>query len=195
MADQEPESYVVTAVPRNAPLSGAERARRFRQRKRAGARQARGYSWEPFAPGNTAALVHGIHSERALAPVVQQLADVLLGEGNTPPYLQAIEFAPAVRAWLRAEAQALLGSEWLESMSVEARFEPKKAGTAAPAEIVRKLETAAAGHRQRLGLDPLSKARLGRDVTGAQLDLASYLMHQMDAATGGEDGDGDDDGR
>jgi hypothetical protein len=42
-----------------------------------------------------------------------------------------------------------------------------------------RFEKRAADGRSRLGLDPLSRARLGRDVTATKLDLAA-LMARLD---------------
>lgn len=46
-------------------------------------------------------------------------------------------------------------------------------------EMWRKLDAAASMHRTKLGLDPLARARLGRDVASSQADMAK-IMAEMD---------------
>ena len=51
--------------------------------------------------------------------------------------------------------------------------------TAPSLEMWRKLDAAASMHRTKLGLDPLSRARLGRGVAASQADMAQ-IMAKMD---------------
>src|SRR5207249_6578202 len=62
----------------------------------------RGYTWPPFEPGNTAAVRHGAHSERLVAPLAEQVRADLLAAA---PWLESAAFESAVAAWSRVEAQ------------------------------------------------------------------------------------------
>ena len=139
---------------------------------------ARGYRWKDAQPGNELAKRHGAHSERYVSPLAEAIARELLDDPATPGYLSEPLFRAAVAAWARSEAKAALVAEYLEGLSIEDQMMPPKAGTAAPLEVWRRLEAAAVTHRAHLGLTPLSRARLGKDVAGARLDIAQ-LMKQI----------------
>ena len=62
---------------------------------------ARGYSWPPFEAGNSAALVHGAHSARAIAAKAAEVHSELL---TIAPYLAEPKFIPAVHRYLTAAA-------------------------------------------------------------------------------------------
>lgn len=133
---------------------------------------ARGYTWPPFEPGNTAAVRHAAYSPRRVDPLATQLIDQVLAD-TTVPYLAEPSYRPALWAWGRAEARVQLFAEHLA--------EHEAAGCSACDkcarwdEQLRKWESAAGTHRGRLGLDPLSRARLGKDMASAQVDMARLL--------------------
>ena len=152
---------------------------------------ARGYSWPPAEPGNELAMVHGARSERRIAPLAEQIASSLLSHPDTPPYLREPSYAPAVRAWSRAEAVVSLMWDWLAEQDLEAaladstvtdeaerrsRSKSSRHTTSRHTEAVltqlHRAETRAMNLRSRLGLDPLSRARLGKDVASQRFDLA-----------------------
>jgi hypothetical protein len=143
----------------------------------------------PFAPGNELSLRHGVYSPRRVEPLVAQLVEQRLADDATA-FLRQPAYRPALFSWARHEARVLLLDEWLQR-HVEAtdgcvgckECEPK-------AEQLLKFEKSAAMQRGRLGLDPLSRARLGRHVVAAQVDMARLLSRPQ----GDEDGnDGADD--
>jgi hypothetical protein len=140
---------------------------------------------EPFADGNTVALRHGANSERTIEPVAAELAGRLLDlarEPETPVgYLASPEYLPAVGAWASVEAECVLYRRWFDEHGLFDEEGKPRPGLS----NWDRTESRAAKLRQRLGLDPLSRARLGRDVGAASLDLA-LLMSEHD--------DGDDDG-
>jgi hypothetical protein len=146
-------------------------------------RGAQSQDWQPnpngrhedFQPGNSLALVHGAGSPARVNELATRLAAALLGAEGIPPYLADPSYGPAIISWARAEAKAKLVADYLEGMPVEDQMMPPKAGTTAPIEVLRKLESAALTHRARLGLDPLSRARLGRDVMSAKFDMAAIM--------------------
>lgn len=136
--------------------------------------------WEPrpaFEPGNTVALVHGVHSDGAVAPVAEAfLRD--LGSCQ-PDYLADRSFAMALNAWAKAEAQLLLYETWMDSLPEDRRYTAVGAQSPAIATWSRMSELAAR-HRARLGLDPVSRVRIGKALTSAGVDIARLAM--MDAA-------------
>lgn len=135
----------------------------------------------PFAEGNELALKHGAGSPRRRDPIAQALVAELLLDTSVE-YLKAPRFAGAVQAWAVAEAKCALISNWVDSMPIEVAAESKQ-GQTSPLELLRKWETTAQTHRSRLGLDPLSAARLGKDVAATHVDLAKLLTESRDADT------------
>mgnify|MGYP005813185535 CR=1 FL=1 len=133
----------------------------------------------PFEKDNTLQLRHGARSPR----VVNPLADALVAEAvEASPYLQAPEYEAAVQAWARAEAQAMLLQKWVDDNGLVNRF-----GKVSDVEqALHRAETRAANARARLGLDPLSRARLGRDVTASQVSVSALLAaRRAEASHGG----------
>lgn len=162
-----------------------------------GAGPARGYSWPAFEPGHTKALRHGARSERKVAPLAEEIELAARNDPSWPSYLDSAEYAAAVSAWARAEAVVSLLWTWLsehaeqgveellaetsseQSDETRVKGRTRRVSTgrrvASVLEQLRKWETAAANHRARLGLDPLSRARLGRDVA-----IGSAVAGQLD---------------
>lgn len=159
----------------------------------------------PFAPGNTVgrqfepgntlspAASHGAYSPRRYEPLAQELVDLVLGDPATA-YLQAGHWRPALYAWARAEAQVQLITEWLADQATDKHpiGDLGDERVRAAYLLLHRAETRATTGRTRLGLDPLSAARLGRDKTAAALD-AAQLMAQLEKAAreqeqGGTDG-------
>lgn len=127
---------------------------------------ARAYSWPPFEPGNTVARRHGAFAadvEDAAVEMVDGLLDVPSAE-----YLRDPIYLPSLWSWAVAEVRA----RRLAAYVVE-QGELDEEGTPRPAlEALRTWETRASNERDRLGLSPLSRARLGRDVAAQNVDLA-----------------------
>ncbi len=109
-----------------------------------------------------------------------QIVERLLGDGNCPPYLHDPAYGPAVRAWARSEAKALLLYRYLEGLTPEQQLTPRKGGSRSPLEQWRALEQTAATHRARLGLDPLSRSRLARDIAQSRVDMAQVMAQLRD---------------
>ena len=142
----------------------------------------------PFAPGNEMAVKHGAKSPRKVDPIADALASELLLDESLA-YLRAPRYSAAVQAWAVAEAKCALISNWVDGMPI-AEAAASKQGQTSPLELLRKWETTAQNHRSRLGLDPMSAARLGKDVAqGRQADAATELTKmraQMEASVHGE---------
>ncbi len=120
----------------------------------------------------TLAQKHGAFSERVVDPVARELVGVVLAQVS---YLGDPSYEPAVWAWGRAEARVLVLSRWLdENGTLDENGVPRPALAA-----LKDFERLALTARSRLGLDPLSRAQLGRDVAAQQVDLAR-LMSSLD---------------
>lgn len=152
---------------------------------------ARGYSWKPFGPDNPGRpapkgsmrhLTHGAKAARIVDPVAKAIADDLMEQaqapGSTIAYLAELPYAAAVAAWARVEARIALVSTWLQKQGGDLG----RQGEVLPAaRLLIELEASALKHRSRLGLDPLSRARLGRDIAGTQFDLARLWAAEDEA--------------
>jgi hypothetical protein len=102
---------------------------------------------------------------RRVDPVAGQLVEQIV---DLVPYLSDPSYTAAIWAWGRAEARVLVLAQWLDEHDpLDEAGEPRAALAA-----LLQFEKLATTHRTRLGLDPLSRAQLGRDVASQQLDLA-----------------------
>lgn len=129
---------------------------------------ARGYSWAPFQPGHFKSKKHGAYSDRVITPLAAEIANAVC---EARPDLQAPEMQPAVLAYARSEAQLELLTAYVDQHGAFT-----DTGEPCSAEKHRlRLDTQTANHRSRLGLDPLSKAKLGKDIAATQVDLAQIF--------------------
>lgn len=151
----------------------------------------------PFEAGHEKSLTTGAWSERRIAPLAVEIEHRYRSSPFWRPDLDNPIFAASVTAWVRSEAVCELLWRWLaehaeqgldELLAEHATEETDETSskghtrrmttgrrTASVLEQARKWQSIAAGHRARLGLDPLSRAKLGKDlaITGAvagQLD-------------------------
>jgi hypothetical protein len=127
----------------------------------------------PFEPGNTAAVTHGAYSVRRVSPLAQRLVDAALSDPALS-YLHAPAYLPAVVAWAASEAQLALIADWVSEMTLQQAAESGQ-GRTSPLELLRKFDSSTATHRARLGLDPLSRAKLRLDQAAAGVDMAKLL--------------------
>lgn len=152
-----------------------------------------------FEPGNTLAVTHGVHSERLVSPVAAMLKEQLLADPDLPEYLRQPQFAHAVDAYCWAQGQCIKLREYVARLELEdaltdrtetSETEDRDGGSVtrrstsrrieAAHEVARKYEVHAASLRAKLGLDPASAAKLGRNLAAARLDIAQ-AMAQIDA--------------
>lgn len=147
--------------------------------------KARGYSWPPFEKGHELSMRHGAYSPRRVEPLAGEMVERVIGqasvEGSPVGYLLDVTYRPALWAWARAEARVQLLEEWLQdrgSVGVDAEGEELGAARA-----LHRAETLAAKARQSLGLDPLARARLGKDVAATGRDRAELerLLRELEA--------------
>ena len=166
----------------------------------------------PWQPGNeyratqdnSLAVQHGAYSQKRVAPLASEILCTACNNPAWPGYLQDESYGPAVRAWAHSEAVCELLRRHLADQSLddalvdrheEESTERHSKGTStrrttgrrtrSALDLLSRWETTAAGHRQRLGLDPLSRARFGKDITSAQLDVVQLLTAQREAVEGG----------
>lgn len=141
----------------------------------------------PFVPGNTVAQRHGAYSERVVAPLARALVDELLAgsavDGSPTAYLLEPSYRPALEAWGEAEARA---SRFAAALASHEDCDGCKRCSGWD-EKLRRWQATAITHRQRLGLDPLSRARLGKDVASARLDVAQLMARQAREEREGEE--------
>jgi hypothetical protein len=151
----------------------------------------------PFQPGNTlAATYHGAYSPRKVDPLATELVAAVLDDPQAS-HAHAPHHRPALWAWARAEAQVQLLTEYLAEKADAAGdgigdlYDDR---VKAAYLLLHRAEARAMSGRARLGLDPLSQARLGRDRTAANLDVALIMaqLHKLEQAGMDVSGDGVD---
>jgi hypothetical protein len=117
---------------------------------------------EPFQPGHELSLVHGGRSERKIAPRAQAHLDALLADPSLPAYLRDdLSYRGALAGLARAEAVCDLLEIYLQDRRVTR-------GVLPVLDLYRRWLTSAASHRRALGLDPMGRAALMKDVKIAQ---------------------------
>lgn len=131
----------------------------------------------PFEPGNRVALRHGAKSPRVLEPAARSIVDELLEQPGLS-YLRDPAYTVAVEHYGKAVARVELLERWLSERFGRWLADPDSI----PSQDRRRLmaleamRDRAEGKVQywssRLGLDPLSRSKLGRNVAATQHDLA-----------------------
>ena len=134
----------------------------------------------PFAPGNSLSVKHGIASPSRRDPLAHGFIAEVLADPNTS-YLSQPRFSSALWQWASAQAKVQLISTWIDDMTFEQSADSMD-GQTSPLELLRKWMATAQTWAARLGLDPLSAARLGKDVAqGKQADAAGELTRLRSA--------------
>lgn len=129
----------------------------------------------PFESGHELSLRHGAYSPRKVEPLAQELVDIVLTDPETS-YLTNPRWRPALYAWARAEAQVQLITEYLAARSEDGVGDLDEAEVRAAHLLLHRAEARATTGRTRLGLDPLSAARLGRDRAASAVDMARVMQ-------------------
>lgn len=132
----------------------------------------------PFEPGNVIATQHGAYSPRKVDPLATELVERVLSDASVT-YLQAPAFRPALWAWARAEAQVQLLTEYLEQRGKGGVGDLDDDRVKSAYLLLHRAEARASTGRARLGLDPLSRARLGRDVAQGRAADAAAVMAEL----------------
>jgi hypothetical protein len=129
----------------------------------------------PFPPGHELSVTHGAYSPRKVDPLATDLVERLLDDADVT-YLKSPAFRPAVWAWARAEAQVQLLTEYLEERGKGGVGDLANERVRAAYLLLHRAEARADRSRARLGLDPLSRSRLGKDIAqGRAADMAAEL--------------------
>lgn len=117
----------------DAPLSNAERQRRYRQRKAERARAGSGVSpddgsWtpafpgqrQPFRAGNTAGVVTGVNSPARVGELAAQVLAELLGGKDCPEHLRdgGGQYKFTLELWASSMAQCRMLRSWLDGQDV-----------------------------------------------------------------------------
>lgn len=134
----------------------------------------------PFQPGNEVSAQHGAYSPRKVDPLAKDLVDRMLAD-TAMSFAHAHAFRPALYAWARAEAQVQLLSEYLEQRGKGGVGDLADERVQSAYLLLHRAEARALSGRRQLGLDPLSRARLGKDVAqGRQADAAAELTRMRE---------------
>lgn len=139
----------------------------------------------PFAAGNKLAVTHGAYSAARTDPIARRyLAEI--ADDPSLEYLNQPRFHAGLWLWASAMAKVELLSAWVDDQDIADAADSDRGKTSA-LELLRKWMATAQTWASRLGLDPLSAARLGKDVAqGRQADAATTLTAlrtQHEAAT------------
>ncbi len=135
----------------------------------------------PFAEGNAFGLVHGAYSPRRIAPLAAEILEHLLADQSIA-HLAAPRWRLTLLALARAESQIQLLTEYLVTAGEHAGdgvgdLDSDRVRSAYL--LLHRAEARAITLRARLGLDPLSAARLGRDRASEAVDVAR-LMERLE---------------
>ena len=143
----------------------------------------------PFAPGNTLSpTTHGAYSPRKVEPLAREFVELLLADEHTPAHVKAAAYRAELWALGRAEAQVQLLSEYLAARAEAAGDgigDLTSESVRSAYLLLHRAESRAASSRSRLGLTPVSAARLGKHVAqgaAAQADVATAMamLHRLE---------------
>jgi len=134
----------------------------------------------PFRPGHTLSVQHGAYSPRFVEPIAAELVQLVLASASLG-YLGDAAYRPALWAWGRAEAQAQLLTEYLarRGENAEGVGDLDDDRTKLAYLLLHRAEGRAERLRARLGLDPLSRAKLGKDIAQASAADAAAALTAM----------------
>ncbi|MFC7448669.1 P27 family phage terminase small subunit [Rhodococcus daqingensis] len=133
---------------------------------------ARGYSWEPFKPGHTKSLKHGARSERVIAPLTAEIANGLMQNHER---LQNPLYRETVLEYSRLLAQVEVLEAYIDEHGTIIESGDKAGKVQPAAEYLLKVRKQATNVADKLGLNPLANARLGKDTAAGQLDLTKIF--------------------
>lgn len=154
----------------------------------------------PLRPGHAVNRRHGAHRDsRNVAQRTTAILDAERAKESWPAYLEDPSMALVLRSWARATAICEVLEDYLAGKDIgdalsdvitteesgktytdahEVEHTKRKVKTrreASVLEMLRKWESVASNLSHRLGLDPLGRARLGKDVSQtSNADLAKY---------------------
>lgn len=136
----------------------------------------------PLQPGHELTLHHGAYSPRRVDPLAKDLVELMLADPALG-YLTAPAYRPELWAWARAEARVQLLEEYLDGRAGDESVPDPGDERVRSAELaLHRAEARAASGRNRLGLNPLARAKLGKDVAQGQAANADVarIMAQLE---------------
>jgi len=145
----------------------------------------------PFPMGNELSLQYGAYSPRTIEPVAAGIVEQLLADDQVA-YLRAPAYRVSVWRYATAQAREDLLHAFMVAHGDDCQGCKRCVGLE---DRWRILSTTAGRTAQRLGLDPLSRARLGKDVAqGRAADAAAIMaeLHrqELERKQAGQGGDG-----
>ncbi|WP_025157543.1 hypothetical protein [Leifsonia aquatica] len=142
----------------------------------------------PFEPGNKLAQTHGAFTPSVIEPLAAELRETILTDPDSA-YLQSPRFAKRLLSYCQTEARVMRIESWVGGMTDEEAARSDK-GQTSPLELLRKWKTTAANEANKLGLDPVSWARIRKDYAVTRHhDAATFLTAQRLRAEGVTEGD------
>jgi hypothetical protein len=150
--------------------------------KRQGLARPGNGSWQQFPPGHEINLAHGTRSLSRTDQVADVIIADLLDMPALPEFMKDPTYKFALRGWARAEARVIMYVTWMDRLTDD---EVNNATGAQQAPVLKAamLEDAALRHRGKLGLDPVSRVKIGKALSSRGLDLAKMAAMEY----GGED--------
>lgn len=145
----------------------------------------------PFQPGNELgatvgnelAIKHGASSPKRVDPLATTFRDEILAVPHMR-FLNEPQNATIFWAWCRQAARVQLLEDYCDSMTMQEAADGSR-GTTPPLELLRKHTATLLTLTSRLGLDPLSYAKLHKDAAQAgQADAATMLTQARLQAEG-----------
>ena len=169
MAGRKPNEPLDEQQGKVSPLRGPRGVRRPRQPT---ARHGDVGDWKPdfvdqrppFGKGHTINQVHGAQNPRDVAMRAIRIRDQALENPAMPEHMRSEPFRASVEAWARTEAMASLLWDYIIGLGPEDMMTARLGGTKAPIDLWQILEQRAATMRARLGLDPVSYAKIIKDL-------------------------------
>lgn len=136
----------------------------------------------PFDRGNVLSLKHGARSDRLVRPAALAILADLQADDGLPGYLTEPSYRPALLAYASTLARIERIQGWLESTVAEHGVPELSddGGVRGATRFLERLEASAARQRSDLGLTPMSRARLGKDVAQGQQASLSALWAAQD---------------
>lgn len=143
----------------------------------------------PFAPGHTLSMRHGAHSDRLVGPRALEIAAALEDDGALPEFLRDPSYRPAVLAYCRTLAQVERVEGYLAEHTPEHGVPEldDDGAVRAATRLLDRLVARADRQRADLGLTPMARARLGRDVAAQQATVWDLWARAEQAGQEGSD--------
>lgn len=136
----------------------------------------------PFPPGNQYALHHGAYSPQAIV-LARALVSAVLEDPAMPGHLRSPAFRHSLEAWARLQTMADMIFPWMAELEIDEMTAPQgKIGNGkSRLELYLLAERQAANARSRLGLDPVSYAKIKKDL-GIAANASEHQLEKLATA-------------